>query len=131
MQAHHVYQLGKFEFDADPEDVRGVDHRPHQLVVVGEEVVVEAFGIRIAGHSTVHHQGRQQPGSQRLGGGRRHPDAAPRHSGATLHARFVRTMPDRPPPDPVRICPRALEFHSGIKMPDYLFLIATDPVRPS
>ncbi|KAK3913429.1 FeMo cofactor biosynthesis protein NifB [Frankliniella fusca] len=34
---HHVDELGQLELDADPEHVAGVDHGPHQLVVVGEQ----------------------------------------------------------------------------------------------
>ena len=45
---HHVDKLGEFELDADGEGVGGVAHRPHQLVVVGQQVVIETLCVRIA-----------------------------------------------------------------------------------
>lgn len=65
---HHVDELRQLELDADPEDIRGVDDRSHQLVVVGEQVVVETLGVRVAGHGAVHDQRGQQPSAERLAG---------------------------------------------------------------
>ena len=45
---YHIYELGKLKFDAHCERIRGVDDRPDQLVVVGEQVVVQTLGVRVA-----------------------------------------------------------------------------------
>lgn len=44
---YHIDQLREFEFDFDRQGVADVGNRPHQFIVVGEEVVVEPFGVRI------------------------------------------------------------------------------------
>lgn len=71
---YHVDELGKFELDADPEDVRRVDHRPDQLVVVGQEIVVETLGVWVAAHGAVDYEGGQQPGLQDLADDTTHRD---------------------------------------------------------
>lgn len=46
---YDIDELAEFEFDADAEHVGGVDDGPHELVVVGEQVVVEPLGVGVAG----------------------------------------------------------------------------------
>jgi hypothetical protein len=43
--AYHINELRELELEPDGDGLRHVDHRPHQLVVVGQEVVVEPLGI--------------------------------------------------------------------------------------
>ena len=45
---YQIDELREFELDADGEDVAVVDNWSHDLIVVGEQVVVEALGVRIA-----------------------------------------------------------------------------------
>ena len=45
---HHVDELRELELEPDGHRLRDVDDGPHQLVVVGEEVVVEPLGVGVA-----------------------------------------------------------------------------------
>lgn len=68
---YDVDQLTEFEFDADSQHVGGVDDGPHELVVVGEEVIVEALGVGVAGGGGAEQAGGRQPPHERahqLGG---------------------------------------------------------------
>ena len=47
MATHHIYQLGELQFDLDGDGVGHVLDGPHQLVVAGEDLVVESLGVRI------------------------------------------------------------------------------------
>ena len=44
---HHGYQLGELELELNRHHLRHVGHGPHQLVVVGQEVIVEALGVGV------------------------------------------------------------------------------------
>ena len=44
---HHIYKLGELQFDLDSDGVRHVPDRPHQLVVAGQDLVVESLGVRV------------------------------------------------------------------------------------
>ena len=44
---YHVNQLREFELDFDGEGVTDVGNGPHELVVVGQQVVVEALGVGV------------------------------------------------------------------------------------
>lgn len=46
---YHIYQLRQTQAHFDGETVRVVANGPDETVVVGEEVVVEALGVRVAG----------------------------------------------------------------------------------
>lgn len=68
---YDVDELTEFEFDADSEHVGGVDDGPDEFVVVGEEIVVEALGVGVAGGGGSEQAGGRQPPHERghqLGG---------------------------------------------------------------
>lgn len=44
---HHVNELGEFQLDLHLQRVGHVDDRPHQLVVVGKQVIVQPLGVRV------------------------------------------------------------------------------------
>ena len=44
---HHGNQLGELELEVDSDGLGDVGHGPHQLVVVGEEVIIEPLGIGV------------------------------------------------------------------------------------
>ena len=69
---YQIDELREFEFDADHEHVRIVDDGPHHFVVVGQQVVVEAFGVRIAA-AAAHRRRPTQNGQQRQQSGQRCP----------------------------------------------------------
>ena len=46
-QTHHVNKLGQFELQPDRNGLRDVDDWPDQLVVPGEDLVVESLGVRV------------------------------------------------------------------------------------
>lgn len=48
-ETYDVDELTEFEFDADSEHVGGVDDGAHELVIVGEQVIVETLGVGVAG----------------------------------------------------------------------------------
>lgn len=64
-ETYDIDELTQFEFDADAQHVGGVDDRPHQLVVVGEEVVVEALGVGVAGGGGAEQAAGRQPPHER------------------------------------------------------------------
>jgi len=53
---YQIDELREFELDADGEDVAVVDNWSNDLIVVGEQVVVEALGVRIATAGQLHEQ---------------------------------------------------------------------------
>ena len=57
-KTYHIYQLREFEFDEDLEDVCRVHHWPHQLVVVGEKVIVESRGVGVGGRGEDDQEGK-------------------------------------------------------------------------
>lgn len=57
---YQIDELGEFELDADREDVRIVHHGPDDLVVIGEEVVVEPLRVRIPSARRMHHHSEEQ-----------------------------------------------------------------------
>ena len=71
-----VDELRQFELDADFEDVAVVDDGSDNLVVIGEEVVIESFGVWIAAAGRLNQeaetpaaaQRRQHHGRRRLSG---------------------------------------------------------------
>jgi hypothetical protein len=73
VETYHVDELGELKLDADAQHVRGVDHGAHELVVVGQQVVVEALRVGVAGDGSVDDQGREEPHAQRF------PDYGGRH----------------------------------------------------
>ena len=93
MDTYHVDELRQLELDPDRESVCGVDDRAHQLVVVGEEVVVEALGIGVAsverrgGPRRRRRQRQQRPQQQR------HCDG-PRHGAGAAQLRVKRRTPE-------------------------------------
>ncbi|GBP52872.1 hypothetical protein EVAR_39036_1 [Eumeta japonica] len=64
-ETYYVDELAEFELDADPEHVGRVDDGPHQLVVVAEEVVIEALGVGVAGGHGARQPPPRQPPQQR------------------------------------------------------------------
>lgn len=58
---YDVDELTEFEFDADSQYVGGVDDRSHELVVVGQEVIVESLGVGVAGGGGAEQAGGRQP----------------------------------------------------------------------
>ncbi len=93
VDTYHVDELRQLELDPDRESVCGVDDRAHQLVVVGEEVVVEALGIGVAsverrgGPRRRRRQRQQRPQQQR------HCDG-PRHGAGAAQLRVKRRTPE-------------------------------------
>jgi len=61
VQTYHVDELGELKLDADAQHVRGVDHGAHELVVVGQQVIVETLRVGVAGDGSVDDQGREEP----------------------------------------------------------------------
>lgn len=47
---YHVDELREFQFNLDGQGVADVGHRSDEFVVVGEEIVVEPFSVRIPRH---------------------------------------------------------------------------------
>ena len=45
--SYHIYQLGELELDLDSDRVGDVLDGPDQLVVPGEDLVVESLGVRV------------------------------------------------------------------------------------
>ncbi|GBM34803.1 hypothetical protein AVEN_7850-1 [Araneus ventricosus] len=45
--AYHFDELRQLELDGDREGLRNVDHRPNQLVVAGDEIIVQPLRIGI------------------------------------------------------------------------------------
>lgn len=64
-ETYDIDKLTEFELDADSEDVGGVDDRPHEFVVVGEEVVIETLGIGVAGGGGAEQAAGRQPPDER------------------------------------------------------------------
>lgn len=62
---YDVDELTEFEFDANAQHVGGVDDRPDQFVVVGEEVIVEPLGIGVAGGGGAEQAAGRQPPHER------------------------------------------------------------------
>jgi hypothetical protein len=48
LKTYQIDELREFELNTDGEDVAVVDNRSNDLVVIGEQVVVEALGVWIA-----------------------------------------------------------------------------------
>jgi len=45
---HHINELRQLQLDPDGQGIRGVDHRPDQLVVVGQEVIVQSLRVGVS-----------------------------------------------------------------------------------
>lgn len=58
--AHHVDELTQLELDAHGESVADVEHGPHELVVVAEQVVVQPLGVGVGGAAGERGQRGQQ-----------------------------------------------------------------------
>jgi len=63
---YHIDELREFKLDAYAQHVRGVHHGAHEFVVVGQQIVVEAFRVRISGNGSVNNQRRKKPYAQRF-----------------------------------------------------------------
>lgn len=70
---YDVDELRQFELDADPQHVRRIDDRPHEFVVIRQQIVVEALGVRITGDRAMDDQSRQQPHTKCFPERRGHP----------------------------------------------------------
>lgn len=63
---YHIDELRQLKLDAYTQHVRGVHHRAHELVVVGQQVVVEPLRVRIPGDGCVNDERREKPYAQRF-----------------------------------------------------------------
>lgn len=85
-RTYDIDELAQLELDADAQHVGGVDDGAHQLVVVGQQVVVQPLGVGVAGQRAAQ-PARRQP--------EQHPATA--HA-ATVRRAAPRSLPPRPPP---------------------------------
>ena len=44
---YHGYQLGELQLEVDGDSLTDVGHGSHQLVVVGQQVVIQSLGVRV------------------------------------------------------------------------------------
>lgn len=121
-QSEHTYdidELAELELDADAEHVGRVDDGAHQLVVVGQQVVVEALGVGVAGGDGAHEAAGRQPPEQRAhqlsGSGMLRKRATQRADRARRGADCRAARPRRPPSLRVKRPPGALPRHPQLR----------------
>lgn len=62
---YDIDELTQLQFDADAQNIGGVDNGSDQFVVVGEQIVVESLGVGVAGGGDGEQAAGRQPPYER------------------------------------------------------------------